>query len=194
VAPTPALPTFAANEVTTAAQLNAVGSNATNLYSYLQGGFRVRRPMVAVRVTKENREIVTNTDTRIGWDAVDFDTDNMWTGVVSEPLRINTAGWYRLGFQAMLQPITAAAGAILAARLAIWTSTLGARSLSAQAIAVSYGPGLSGVGSKANCSQVVYLPATYEVDFWVTHTLGATAALDNSFGGTRGYALWLGPG
>lgn len=193
MAPTPALPTFSAGEVTTAAQLNAVSSNATNMYSYLQGGFRVRRPMVSVRVTKENREIATNTDTRIGWDAADFDTDNMWTGVESEPIRINTGGWYRLGFQACLQPITAAAGSIVVARIGAWTGS-GARSISAQSIAVSYGPGLVGVGTKANCGQVAYLTAGYQIDFYVTQNMAATAALDNAFGGTRGFALWLGPG
>ena len=190
--PSPALPTFSDGQVTTAAQLNAIASNANNLYSYLQGGKRIRRPMCAVRVVKENRELPTNVDVRIGWDQVDIDTDNMWSGVESEPIRIHTAGWYRVALQASLQPATAAANTVLAARIAFWNT--GTHSPSSQSIAVGYGPALTGLGSVTSCSTVAYLPADYQFDFYVTHNMGVTAALDNAFGGTRGYALWLGPG
>jgi hypothetical protein len=192
-APTPALPAFSDGEVTSAAQLNAIAANATNLYAYLQGGFRIRRPMAAVRVVKENREILTNTDTRIGWDASDIDTDNMWTGVTSEPLSVHTAGWYRVGFLASLQAVAGPATSIIAARIAVLQNGGGARNISTQAIAVGYGPGLNGLDAKTNCSAVVQLASGDQLDFWVTHTLGVTTSLANNRGGTRAYALWLGP-
>lgn len=187
--PTFVLPTFSDGQVTFAGQLNALASNITDLYSCLQGGMRIRRPMCVARVTKENREVPTSTDMRIGWDQVDIDTDNMWSGVESEPIRIRTAGVYRVGFQAALQPATAAANSVLAARIAFWST--GTHSPSSQSTAVSYGPAVSGLGSVTNCSSVMFLPVGYQLDFYVTHTMGVTAALDNAFGGTRAYVLWL---
>lgn len=184
------LPSFTSGQVPTAANLNAIGSNLRTIYDSSQGGFLTDRPMVCVTITRENLEFPTNTERFIEWDIDEIDTDHMWSPLADELLRANTAGVYRVGLSLALQPLTVATNPqVLAARISRQLDGV----LSTSAITAGFGSVINGIGGSAYCSTTVTLEEGEGVNAWITHTAGATAALDPLFGSCRFWAIWLGP-
>jgi hypothetical protein len=190
-APTPPIPTFANGQTDTTTRLNDLSANLGDLYDYTQGGFRTRRPICVVRMTRENREVPSNTDRLLQWDATDVDTDHMYSNIFSEIIEIQTPGLYRVGLQVALQPITAPDTAIAACRLGLINSVSTADA--AQTFAVGFGPYISGLGAGLHCSVTGGFLRGNRIGAFLTHTAGAAVAIDPAFGGTRMYAIWLGP-
>lgn len=96
--PSPAIPVFASDVMVTATQLNAVGSNLTNIYTYAMGGFRTRKPICAVRATATHA-VPDSTATILTWDTADLNYDAMWSAGSPTVLTVNTAGVYHLSVQ-----------------------------------------------------------------------------------------------
>ena len=180
--PTPAIPTFTDGTVPVAANLNAVGSNLTNLYSYTLAGFRVRKPLCSVSVNAVHA-IPTGTDTQVQWDAADVNNDNIWiisNGNFGDILQINTAGTYRLGLQ--LQHDGAATSSMAVRILVNGTSS------SANAVAVA-----GANADSLSCSATVALASGAAVYAFITQNTGGSVNLKTTRGGCRMTAEWLSP-
>lgn len=91
--PTPAIPSFTDGTVVHQADLNALASNLTNLYSYNQGGFFTQRPCVLAKQTT-GQSIPNNTHTLINMQSELIDTDNMWTASIANQITFQHAGIY----------------------------------------------------------------------------------------------------
>lgn len=92
--PTPPVPAFVDGQFMHQADLNALGTLTNSLYVANQGGFRTRRPQVAVRVTGTGQSVPDAANTTISWDVADINTDNMWSISSPNQITVNTAGTY----------------------------------------------------------------------------------------------------
>jgi hypothetical protein len=185
-APTPALPSFVDGTAPSAGDLNALTTNINNLYGYGQGGFRTLRPMVVLRTTR-SRTLPNNADTVMQWDVDDVDTDDMWTGIVSEVVSINTAGVYRVGLQ-VAADANPGSKTLLAGRI-----LLNGTSGSADAISSSFAPYEALTSSIVSVSVVAPLAAGDELRFSAIQQSGSTVNLGLGSGGSRAFALWVSP-
>lgn len=91
----PDLPTFRDGVVSTAADLNALTANITNLYAVAMGGKTLRKPSCVLRVTG-TIAMATGTDVLITWGVADVDNDLMWSSGTPTVVTINTAGVWKI--------------------------------------------------------------------------------------------------
>ena len=91
--PSPAIPTFTDGVVVHQADLNALGTNLTNLYNYNQAGFFTQRPTVLAKQTT-TQSIAASTNTLINFDTAVINTDTMWVASVANQVTIQHAGIY----------------------------------------------------------------------------------------------------
>lgn len=190
-APTPPLVAFSNNSVPDAEDLDALNQNVEHLYDFLQAGWRTAIPMVSVRTTRETRELPDNgvDGSLLQWDAADWDTDHMWSGVTSERIFIRQPGIYEAGLQVALVASPATANAILATRIVLNSTA----NLSANTISTHFAPVQAGAGAASACSTVTRLQAGDSLYFVAVQSSGQTVGIDPAFGGTRAWAIWRGP-
>lgn len=181
--PTPAIPAFTDGQIVSQGSLNALGANETNLYSYLMGGFRTRKPICVLRVTSSTLSVPNNTQFFVPWQSEDVDTDAMFNPSIDDRLTIQTAGIYRLEFTGAIKSGTG--GKVFARILVNGTSE--------QIDAVTAESAELAGGISVSCSAVVPLTAGSVVRYAIRQTSGAAQTIDNEFGGTRASAEFLSP-
>lgn len=178
-APTPAIPSFTDGVVVNAANLNAISSNLSNLYTYTQGGFRTSKPQCAVRLTNTTFSVPNATDTQIQWNTADINTDNMWIGTLPGQMTVNTAGTYFLYCQAVHQ----AGFSTYAVRLLV-----NGTSPSTNGVGT-----FSGTANGASISAMVPLAAGATIYGFVYQSTGAAVNLTTAFGSARMAAFFVSP-
>lgn len=187
--PTPAIPTFSDGSVLSASQLNALGSNLTNLYNYNQGGFNTQRPAVIAQQTT-GQAINNQTDTLVSFNSTTVNTNNMWVASNPTYLTIQTAGIYWLFSQTRWPTIgsptlnTVCASNIMANGTNVQTNTIASNLL----------PFVSnGAGCGNQCGIIANLTAGTNIYLDVWQSSGATQTLATNFGGTFLGAIFLTP-
>lgn len=184
--PTPTIPTFTDGQIVHAADLNALASNLTNLYSYNQAGFTTQRPCVIAKQTT-GQPLTSNVDTLINFQSAAINTDNMWTASAPTQFTIQHAGIYWIFTQTKFPP-TAAGNAVSCSILVNGTS------VSTNGIATQLvGTYASGSGPSTQCGVLVNLAANATVFLNGWQNTGATQTLLTSFGSTFLGAVFLTP-
>jgi len=93
-APTPPIPSFTDGTIVHQSDLNALGSNLTNLYNFCQGGFRTQRPFVIANQTVAQNIASGAGISLLSLNTTIVNTDNMWVPSQPTQLTVNTAGVY----------------------------------------------------------------------------------------------------
>jgi hypothetical protein len=96
--PTPPIPTFTDGLVVHANQLNALGSNLTNLYNYTLAGFNTSGPL-CIAYQNTGQAMATGAATAVSFNATVLNRGNMWVASQPTQLTIQTAGTYILWSQ-----------------------------------------------------------------------------------------------
>jgi len=91
--PSPAIPSFTDGTVVHQADLNALGSNLTNIYNYLLGGFRTEPPIVVAQQTVA-QTIATGVTAQMSYDTAVVNTNSMWVSSSPTQITIQTGGIY----------------------------------------------------------------------------------------------------
>lgn len=93
--PSPVIPSFTDGTVVHQADLNALASNLTNLYSYNQGAFNTQRP--ACMAVQTVVQAVTNSiATLVTFNSAPVNVGNMWVASQPAQITIQVAGIYYL--------------------------------------------------------------------------------------------------
>jgi hypothetical protein len=186
VAPTPAIPTFTDGLIVTQTNLNGLGTNLKNLYSYLMGGFRTFKPICSVTTTAD-QSVTTSADGVISWDKDSIDTDNMWVATGKDHMTINTAGLYQLQLQVHWG--TDNATNLRAAKILVNGTNPTTNAVAADAV-----PAFTiGEGPVNNCSALVALNAGSSIYANRFQDSGATIPVKTVFGGCHMSAEWISP-
>jgi hypothetical protein len=187
--PSPVIPTFTDGVVVHQADLNALGTNLTNLYTYNQAGFRTQRPCVIVRQTS-GQSVTNTTDTLVSFNVADVNTDNMWVAGNPTVITIQHAGIYWIFTQARW-------GAFAGATL----TTVGSPSIlvngtnpAANAVAQNVLPFvIGGAGSTSQAGWLGNLAAGSVIYLNVWQNIGGTATLQTNYGGSFLGAIFMTP-
>lgn len=91
--PSPPIPSFTDGTVVHQADLNALASNLTNIYTYLLGGFRTTPP-IAVIQQNNAQTFTTGTTAQVTYDTAVVNTNSMWVAGSPAQVTIQTAGTY----------------------------------------------------------------------------------------------------
>lgn len=91
--PSPPIPSFTDGTVVHQADLNALASNLTNLYTYMLGGFRIQPPMAVINQTVA-QTFTTGTTAQVNYDTALVNTNSMWVAGTPNQVTIQTAGVY----------------------------------------------------------------------------------------------------
>lgn len=93
--PSPVIPSFTDGSVVHQADLNALATNLTNLYTYNQGAFNTQRPCaIATQTVAQN--INNNAETILTYNQAGPNVGNMWIASQPTQLTIQTPGSYFL--------------------------------------------------------------------------------------------------
>lgn len=185
VPPTPAIPTFVNGTVYHASDLNALGSNVTNLYNYTMSGFRTYKPITVVRILKAFT-VSTATYTTVQFDTPDINTDGMFDSLIvgfgNLYLVVRTAGVYRLYLQYNQAPGTPITGN-------------GETHICINGVVVSSNSvaGTEIGGRSTNCQATVGLSAGDHIYAVVWQNTGADQNSSATYGGSYLAAEWLSP-
>lgn len=186
VAPTPAIPSFTDGLIVNAGNLNALGTNLTNLYSQGFGGFRTLKPICVIQLTA-NQSVAPSADNLIQWDAEVIDTDNMWVATGKDHMTVNTAGIYNIQLQ--LHWAVENAINIRAAKILV-NGTDPTTASKAADVVVAF---TNGEGPVNNCSAIVALSAGSAIYANRFQDSGNTVSLRTGFGGCHMSAEWISP-
>lgn len=173
-----ALPTFRDGVITTAANLNALAANVTNLYAVAAGGKTSAKPQLILRVTG-TRAIANNTDTAVIWDVADRNNDTMWSSGAT--VTIKTAGTWRINCTVGFDSATFGDGAALAL-------TVNGTTTSSQSVAFWHDTS----STRARAAAVVTLAANATVTAVVNQKSGVSRNLALTQGGCRFDFTYLG--
>lgn len=184
VVPTPAIPTFTDGTVVHATDLNALGSNITNLYNYNQASFISQRPCVIAKQTT-GQALTGATFTTVNFQATSINTDNMWTASVANQILIQHAGIYYV-FSQLRYPVispyntaNATDGYILANGTAFGNSITGQSLI----------PTANSIGTTIVATTIVNLAAGSTLYLGAQSSVGVT--LDTGVGGSFLGAIFL---
>lgn len=183
--PTPAIPTFVNGTAYHAADVNALGSNVGNLWSYTMGGFRTYKPLCTVRILG-SVTVTDNAYTTLLFDTNDLQTDGMFDSYLSAVngytgLVVRTAGVYRLSMQ-----YTMPAGGFLTGL------TEGHVCVNGQTMANAVS-GCVIIGRASNSEATVGLSVGAQIYAVVYQHTGASVNSDSTWGGSYLTAEWLSP-
>ena len=191
--PTPAIPSFTDGNVLSASQLNALGSNITNLYNYNQGGFNTQRPcVIAIQTTSQN--INSATDTLVSFNSAPVNTNNMWVASQATQITIQTAGIYWIFTQVRWPVISGPAFNIAGACNIYKNGTNPPTNTIATSVSLLLGNASPVSGGTVNTAGIITNLAVGDVlylDVW--QNCGGTLGLGTSFGGTYLGAIFLTP-
>jgi hypothetical protein len=183
--PTPAIPTFTDGQIVHAADLNALGSNITNLFNENQAGFRTQRPCVIAKQTTGQTLTTPNIDYLVNFQTAPVNTDNMWVSSVANQITIQHAGIYWLFGQVRWPPV---AGTGVSSSILL-NGTSPSNAASTQLIpCVNTGAGpatQNGLIANLAAGSVLYL------DVW--QNTGGSLTLPTDFGGSYLGAIFLTP-
>lgn len=183
--PTPAIPAFTDGMVVHATDLNALGSNLTNLYNYNQARFNSQRPCVIAKQTT-GQTISNTTDTLVNFQTAVVNTDNMWTASVPNQITIQHAGIYFVFSQARYPAVVSnALNQVLTASL-LANGTSFANAVATMGII----PPATGSGTGA-CFTVVNLAANATLYLNLWQSTGGSVTLGTDGGGTYLGAIFL---
>jgi len=185
--PSPAIPSFTDGVVVHQAELNALASNLTNLYTYNQAGFTTQRPCVIVNQTS-GQVISNNTDTVVTFGSAGVNTDNMWTGSVPDRLTIQHAGIYWLFGQARWPSI---AGASLSNGLAAYLLINGTSTTNAIGSGALPMLNVGNISEQVGCLANLAAGATVYLSVW--QNSGANQTLQTDRGGSFLGAIFMTP-
>lgn len=187
--PTPTIPTFTDGQIVHSTDLNALGSNLTNLYTYLNASFNSQRPCVIAKQTT-GQSIPGSTNTLVNFQTAVVNTDNMWVASVANQLTIQHAGIYLLYSQTRYGAVANALNyAVTTSLLVNGTAVPGNAVSTAAMIPVSVGSGTALI-----CMSLQNLAAgsTVYLNAWQS-TGGGSVTLDTAYGGTYLAAVFLTP-
>lgn len=184
-APTPTLTTFQDHQLVRAADFNGIATHLSGLFTRTMGGFRTYKPYVSLH-TNVNRPLASNTDAFLTFDVKGVDTDGMFSPATPTRLVVNTAGWYRLAFQAHWD--TNNAGQRVNRILANGTNP------NTNAIATDNRNCLGlGEGTTTFCQCVAHLAAGTLIYPYVWQNSGTTVQLQMYYSGSQFFAEWVAP-
>lgn len=184
--PTPTIPTFTDGQVVHAADLNALGSNLTNLYNYGNAGFTTQRPMVIAQATT-TQSCGNAVYTNVTFGQAVINTDNMWSASQPAQLTIQHAGVYWIFGQIRCPSFST--GGVAGNILINGTSFSNSKSTNI------FGPGPSGfTGPTPQMGLIVNLAANATVFLSLYQsTGGGSLTLQTDFGGSYLGAAFLSP-
>jgi hypothetical protein len=186
--PSPTIPSFTDGVVVHQADLNALASNLTNLYSYNQAGFRTQRPCVIVKQTS-GQSIPNATDTLVNFNTAVVDTDNMWSASTPNRITVQHAGIYYVFAQIRYPNLIAASTSTWGgAYIEINGTTTASAVALMNTLAVA-----NGAGTCPSGSQLANLAAGATIYLSAVHTFGSTQTLSTDVGGTTLGAIFLTP-
>jgi len=180
-APTPSIPYFTDGTILHQADLNALSSNLSTLYTQKAGGFYTQAPMCVVHSTS-SQSIPRVTDTLVNFGASDVLTrPSMWTGSTPYVITAPTAGVYWL-FGQLRWPLVgspAFSNVCTATILVNATSTAGA-------VATQILPfvGTNSAGTTCQVGALRYLSAGSNVYLNAWHSDAGSQSLNIDFGGS----------
>jgi hypothetical protein len=93
--PSPVIPSFTDGTVVHQADLNALATNLTNLYTYNQGAFNSQRP-ACMAVQTVTQAITNNVPTLVNFNSAPVNVGSMWVGSQPAQITIQVAGIYYL--------------------------------------------------------------------------------------------------
>jgi hypothetical protein len=187
--PTPAIPTFTDGLIVHATDLNALGSNLTNLYNYGQAGFRSQRPCVIAQQTT-GQAIANATDTIVNFQSAAVNTDNMWTASVANQVTIQHAGIYLIFAQARFPALGSPTLNTFVACNIMANGTAVGNTIAANNLPFT---GPLGSGPANQCSTIANLAAGATLFVDVYQTSGSTQTMQTTFGGSYLGAIFLTP-
>jgi hypothetical protein len=187
--PSPVIPTFTDGVVVHQADLNALGTNLSNLYAYNQAGFRTQRPCVIVRQTT-GQSIPNTTDTLVTFNVADVNTDNMWVAGSPTVITIQHAGIYWIFTQARWGAYGPATLTTVGSPSILVNGTNPATNAVAQNV-LPFVAGGAGATSQAGWLGNLAAGATIYLNVW--QNIGGTATLQTNYGNTFLGAIFLTP-
>lgn len=186
--PTPAVPNFTDGQLLAAAGLNALGSNATNLWNALNAGFFTQRPMALARQT--TGQIVNSaTDTLVNFQSAGTNTDNMFVPSQATQLTIQHAGNYLLFGQARYPAIGGSTTSMYAMSAILVNGTALGNSVCIQPLV----PTATGNGVTPFTATVQNLAVGATLYLYTSHNTGAAQTLPTDGGASCLGAVFLTP-
>lgn len=186
--PTPAIPTFVNSTVYHAVDLNALGSNLTNLYNFTMGGFRTYKPITVIRVT--GTVSVPNTGyTVLQFDTADFSSDGMFDSFIayqSSPsmfITVRTPGVYRLLLQYTMGAPGVAVNALNEAHICINGTSVATNAVSGTMIN----------GRATSSFATVALTTGSQIYGLVAQSTSGAQNVSLTYGGNSLVAQWISP-
>lgn len=191
--PSPAIPTFVDGNVLSASQLNALGSNISNLFTYNQGSFNTQRPCVIAKQTT-GQTILTTSDTLVNFNTAPVNTNNMWTASVANTITIQTAGIYWVFAQTCWPVIAGPSFSIAGATNLFKNGTNPPSNTIASDVSLLLGqvaPASAGTTNTVGIITNLAVGDVLHLDVW--QNCGGTLTLGTAFGGTFLGAIYLTP-
>lgn len=187
-APTPALVVVNDGDMLTAATLNSYGSNITNLYNFVQGGFFTQKPMTVMTLGAA-RGIANNTTTTVfpAGNGTTFDNFNQWNLGPTGGIAVQKAGWWRISLVVKWAPN----GAGVRTCFLCVNGTNTATNTVACDNKTPPPTGLEGGGTY--CQTVAHLAVGATVTPLCSQTSGGTLNVTTDFGGCSFSAEWIAP-
>lgn len=187
--PTPVVPTFTDGVVVHQADLNALGTNLTNLYNYLNAGFTTQKPCVIVAATS-SQSIAASTDTLVTFQAAAVNTNNMWVAGSPTQITIQKAGIYWVFAQTHWPLVSGATlSNALVANLMVNGTTVPTNVVACQTLPmVNAGPGS---GHQVGCLVNLAAGSTVFLDVW--HNALGSISLQTDRGSTFFGAIFQTP-
>jgi len=184
--PTPAIPVFTDGTVVHATDLNALGSNLTNLYTYGQASFNSQKPCALIRQTTL-QSIADNANATMTFQTAVVNTDSMWSSGAPTQLTIQHAGIYLLQGQTFYVNV---AGMTTAQTGGCYLCVNGAVPASNAVAAGAANMSTSNCGPAGNVSCLVNLAAGATVFLVAVQTSGAARNTQTGFGGSYISAIY----
>lgn len=186
--PTPTIPTFTDGQIVHATDLNALGSNITNLFNYNQAGFQSQRPCVIATQTT-GQSIPVGANTLINFQSAAVNTDNMWTASVANQITIQHAGIYWVFSQTRYPSVTNALNySVTASLLANGTAVPQNAVTTASQIPASIGAGTSLIAAS-----LINLAAGATLFLNAWQSTGGAITLGTDYGSSYLGAIFLTP-
>lgn len=191
--PSPAIPAALSDgTVVHATTLNAMLSNLTNLYSYLNGGFRTQRPCVIAQQTS-TQSVNNQSDTLLNFNVAGVNTDSMWTAGAPNLITIQTAGIYWLFSQVRWPSLTGInQGSVFASNLMVNGTNPLTNTIATQTTLATLQTTPNNAGPTPQCGVIANLAVGAVVYLDVWQNCG-TQSTKLDFGGTYLGAVWLTP-
>lgn len=108
-APTPPIPSFIDGQLLHANNLNALGSNLTNLYNYTMGGF-LNAPPLCIVSQSTAQSIATNSFAPVTFQSAVVNTPTMWVASLPTTITVSVAGVYLITGQILWATTSATGG------------------------------------------------------------------------------------